>query len=382
MADPSTLNQSNTSTSNPNTIASTSTSSSIEKQQQEKNDGVSDKNNPNSTLLNHYNTIKSHLPNSISTRLPEEEKANETINSITNKLTTLTTNSTGQLNELKKTATTKYEELRGNSSIMRNKVGDKIELSKESFLTNAWSVENGTQVILNVSLNQISPLFFEILPPNSVFERRVPNVYFNLSVRPYTTPSTATTTSSVVWPILALVGPVAAGVSILAIPFVAIAAGGTALASLTGFGAQVSSAAVGSASTVTKLGTTGVALVGRASKLPGGEKVKSKLVDAGKKLLLGTGGELVREKVVKYMSGSGISTGVAAGVIGTAAISTDIEIESEERKRAKVLEERKGKKFEEVEVTGFELVQVLKCSTGKKNVDQVSFSFPFVHFSC
>lgn len=43
----------------------------------------------------------------------------------------------------------------------------------EKLLACAWSVENATEVGLNVSLNQVGPLLYQVVPPSALFERRV-----------------------------------------------------------------------------------------------------------------------------------------------------------------------------------------------------------------
>lgn len=66
----------------------------------------------------------------------------------------------------------------------------------------------------------------------------MPPLPFYLQVRAYSKEG-AYTPLSVAWPIVAVTGPIVATVSILAIPITAVAIGGSALASLLGFGSVV-----------------------------------------------------------------------------------------------------------------------------------------------
>lgn len=193
---------------------------------------------------------------------------------------------------------------------------------------------------------------YQVLLPGDTFSRRVPDIYFTLSLRPYTDPSTAYTNFSVAWPILALVGPVAAATSLLAIPFVALAAGGTALASLTGFGAAVvdgTAAAVGIAASSTK---TAASLAAKASVVPGGKKVRGKLIDAANSYKE-VAQELVRVQVVRYFA-----KGDAAILPADAAVH-----------RSAARAKRLAEVLVEVDVTGLDMEKVLRCKTGKKTTD-------------
>lgn len=159
-----------------------------------------------------------------------------------------------------------------------------------------------------------------------------------------------------------MAGPSVAAASLLAIPLVAIAAGGTALASLTAFGSSVGSAVVSTGSAVASSGSAAVGLAARAAALPGGAKVKGKLVDAAKSNF-GSRGEVLLPKVVRYFA-KGTATAAAGGVL-EAAGGKKVE------EGGKVKERKKGKKIDEVEVTGYELEKVLRCETGKSKVDKV-----------
>lgn len=170
-----------------------------------------------------------------------------------------------------------------------------------------------------------------------------------------------------------MAGPAVVVTSLLAIPFVALAVGGTALASLVGFGSTVSSGAaavggglVSATGAAVNGGKTLASLSAKASIIPGGAKLRGKLVDAAKEQrdkIQEVGTEIVRTRVVRYFS-----KGVAAGAIGGAALGGTTEQKEEE-------EEKKGKALEEIEVTGMDMVKVLKCETGHKKVDKVSISY-------
>lgn len=125
------------------------------------------------------------------------------------------------------------------------------------------------------------------------------------------------------------------------------------------------SAAVGG---VTSTSASAVAVVAKVSRLPGGTKVKGKLVEAAKNTVLGAGGEAVREKVVKYLGRGTAAATIVAGALGGTA---EEENRGREKERKELEERRKGKKFEEVEVTGYKLEDCLACKTGKKKVDNV-----------
>lgn len=193
------------------------------------------------------------------------------------------------------------------------------------------------------------------------------NLYYALQLRPWTGPDTAYSPWSVTWPILAVAGPSAAAVSLLAIPFVALAAGGTALASLTSFGSAVGSSAASTATAVTSAGASAAGLAARAAALPGGKKIKGRLVDAAKRNV-GEHGEVVTGKLVRYFAKPGAHAEGAAGE--TLAVESSTPSSRSSSKERKEQKRRQGKP-EEVDVTGFELEKVLKCETGKSKVDKV-----------
>jgi hypothetical protein len=124
--------------------------------------------------------------------------------------------------------------------------------------------------------------------------------------------------------------------------------GGSALASLTGFGSTVVAGSAAVSSTALKTTATLTSLAARASRVPYAGKVKTKLMDAAKKNLPVVVGE-----------------GLAGG--GTGVVRYFLRDKKEE---VEVKEARK--KGVEVDVTGFKLEDVLKCETGKKKVDKAS----------
>ena len=187
-------------------------------------------------------------------------------------------------------------------------------------------------------------------------------------MRPYTAPSTAYNAWSTTWPVLAITGPAVAVTSLLAIPFVAVAAGGTALASLTSIGSSIASGAAGAAESAAATAAAAAGFAAKASRVPGAGKVKGKLADAAKDLV----GERitpdkVQQHVVRYLARAG-GAGAAGAGAGAAEGPQLIEGESEE---AKVRRVKKEKKLEEVDVTGHDLEKVLKCDTGHSATDKV-----------
>ncbi|KAI5475075.1 hypothetical protein MNV49_001951 [Pseudohyphozyma bogoriensis] len=298
---------------------------------------------PAASWSTHYSTLVSKLPATVSSRLPSAQQAETHVGALQSRFA-----------ETGRAAKVNWDKVKDNPAWKQ--AGEKMD--PERLCTQAWSVTNCTQIPVNLSLNQVGPLMYQVLFPNDTFERRVPNVWFDLSLRPYTSPATAHTSLSVALPIIAVTGPVVAATSLLLVPFAALAVGGTALASLTGFGAAV---AEGAGAVVAAGGSavgTAAGVVAKAAHLPGGNKVKGKLVEAGEKAF---GGPLtamgVGQRVVKYLKKGGAAAGA-----GVAAVE-------EERGRKKGREEKR-ESFAEVEVTGLELEKVLKAETGKKRVDK------------
>lgn len=101
----------------------------------------------------HYTTVSSHLPTFISSHLPPTDEAISTISTLSTRLTTQTI-------ELSRNASVKLDKLRGASSVGLEGAGKRFDgfkegLNADRFLTQAYSIENGTQIALNVSLNQV-----------------------------------------------------------------------------------------------------------------------------------------------------------------------------------------------------------------------------------
>ncbi|GAA5892241.1 hypothetical protein JCM8208_001490 [Rhodotorula glutinis] len=301
-----------------------------------------------------YDGIAAKLPTAVSSRLPSSAAAATAVASAQDQLSTLSKSSKQRFNEMSRTAS--------------QKAGQMSQSSKEQWLAKAWSVTNETQIPLNVALCQVGPLYYEVLAPEATFERRVPNLWFSLEVRPYTAPSTAYNAWSTTWPVLAITGPAVAVTSLLAIPFVAVAAGGTALASLTSIGSSIASGAAGAAESAAATAAAAAGFAAKASRVPGAGKVKGKLADAAKDLV---GERLtpdkVQQHVVRYLARAG-GAGAAAGAGAGAAEGPQlIEGESE---AAQVRRVKKEKKLEEVDVTGHDLEKVLKCETGHAATDK------------
>ncbi|GAA5867782.1 hypothetical protein JCM1840_006691 [Sporobolomyces johnsonii] len=294
-----------------------------------------------------YDALQSKLPDGLARRLPSSSDAQLALATTSTKLTAFGSSVSSTSKEWSQLGKKRFD-----------------KLAPDQLCQCAWSVRNETQVPVNVSLNQVGPLYYQVLLPNDTFERRTPNLWYSLEVRPYTSPSTAYTQWSAAWPILCVAGPSVALASLLAIPFVAVAAGGTALASLTAFGSSVAAGASAAGSAVTGTVGTAAGLAAKATSLPGGSRVKGKLVDAAKKVVgdnLST--HKVQEKVVRYLIRGAGAAGAAGVAEGRGAGQGQGTIEGGERRR-------KDKKLDEVDVTGFEMDQVLKCATGDKKVDQ------------
>ena len=159
-----------------------------------------------------YDALSSKLPDAISKRLPTSTEAQSS------------------LDTLSKNVTERYDSaVSGTKKLGETSKANYARLSARTFASNAWSISNETQVPINVALGQVGPLMYEVILPGETFARRVPNVWFWAEVRPRTSPSSEYNAWSATWPCLAIAGPSAAIASLLAIPFVAVAAGGSAL---------------------------------------------------------------------------------------------------------------------------------------------------------
>lgn len=193
------------------------------------------------------------------------------------------------------------------------------------------------------------------------------NLWFSLEIRPYTSPSSAYNGWSATWPILCVTGPAVAVTSLLAIPFVAAAAGGTALASLTTFGSSIVSGAGAAAESVGAAAATAAGLATKANAIPGASRVKGRLADAARDLV---GEHISREKVqqhvVRYLTQGGKGKGKEEAV--SVGLIEDAQVQEVEKTRERA---RKEKKLDEVDVTGFDVEKVLACATGHAGVDKV-----------
>ncbi|GAA5860212.1 hypothetical protein JCM3774_000345, partial [Rhodotorula dairenensis] len=331
-----------------------------------------------------YDSTLSKLPPAIATRLPTSESAAKSIALAQDKLAGFGEAGKQQWTDASRFAAAQATALR--TAAARNGP------HSVEWLKQAWSVTNETQVPLNVSLNQVGPLYFEVVAPGDTFERRIPNVWHLLEVRPYTSPSTAYNAWSTTWPILCVTGPAVAATSLLAIPIIAVAAGGSALASLTAFGssvgAAVSSATAGAVEGVSATAATVTAVAAKASRLPGASHVRGKLADAARNLVRDqVGRQEVQQRVIRYLTntaGAGAAAAAAGGRHAGPGASTEaaetetVEYEESQQERVKLdlggeavrTRGSTGKKLDEVDVTGHDMERVLTCSTGNTTVDK------------
>jgi hypothetical protein len=217
-------------------------------------------------------------------------------------------------------------------------------------------------------------------------------VWHLLEVRPYTSPSTAYNAWSTTWPILCVTGPAVAATSLLAIPIMAVAAGGSALASLSAFGSSigtaVSSATAGAVEGVSATAATVTAAAAKANRLPGASRVRGKLADAARNLVRDqVGRQEVQQRVVRYLTTAtgGAGAAAAAGGRDTAGHAEEDGTEHEQPEPTvsylggEPVQTRgnTGKKLDEVDVTGHDIERVLTCSTGDATIDKVRFSLFF-----
>ena len=219
---------------------------------------------------------------------------------------------------------------------------------------------------------------------------RAANVWHLLEVRPYTSPSTAYNAWSTTWPILCVTGPAVAATSLLAIPIMAVAAGGSALASLSAFsssiGTAVSSATAGAVEGVSATAATVTAAAAKANRLPGASRVRGKLADAARNLVRDqVGRQEVQQRVIRYLTtATGGAAAAAAGGRDAAGHAEEDGTEQHEQPEpttpylgGEPVQTRgsTGKKLDEVDVTGHDMERVLTCSTGNSTIDKVRFSF-------
>ncbi|GAA5952976.1 hypothetical protein JCM8115_002399 [Rhodotorula mucilaginosa] len=320
-----------------------------------------------------YDSTLRKLPPAIATRLPTSETAASSVALAQDKLT--------GLGEASKQS---WEVVAQKANGLRQAAQARTGPASVEWLRQAWSVTNETQVPLNISLNQVGPLYFQVVAPGDTFERRIPNVWHLLEVRPYTSPSTAYNAWSTTWPILCVTGPAVAATSLLAIPIMAVAAGGSALASLSAFGSSigtaVSSATAGAVEGVSATAATVTAAAAKANRLPGASRVRGKLADAARKLVREqVGRQEVQQRVVRYLTTAtgGAGAAAAAGGRDTAGHAEEDGTEHEQPEPTvsylggEPVQTRgnTGKKLDEVDVTGHDIERVLTCSTGNATID-------------
>ncbi|GAA5856468.1 hypothetical protein JCM8547_008757 [Rhodosporidiobolus lusitaniae] len=314
-----------------------------------------------------YDALNAKLPGKFSNSLPSSSTVAAGATLASDRLSTLSATGRKQLGELGRASSQRASEIGTASSASANKFREmsaqKLKDSQEAWLSCCYSVTNETQVALNVALCQVGPLYYEVIAPGDTFERRIPNLPFALELRPF--PESPYNSWSTTWPVLAVTGPVVAAASLLAIPFVAVAAGGSALASLTGIGSSIAAGATATAESVTASAATATALVAKASSLPGARHVKTKLSDAARKAV---GEHISRDKiqehVVRYITERGVAAG--AGAATEAEVRRITDAEDGDRKK----KQRREGKVDEVEVTGLDVEKVLRCETGKSAVDK------------
>lgn len=116
------------------------------------------------------------------------------------------------------------------------------------------------------------------------------------------------------------------------------------MASLLGFGSAAADVVVGTTAGVASIGKTAAMVGAKASLVPGGSKLRTKLIDAANNARFSVQ-EKVRVRVVKYFD------------------------QTPELLEEKIVEKKKVK-LGEVEITGYPIEKVLRCETGKKKVDK------------
>lgn len=172
----------------------------------------------------------------------------------------------------------------------------------------------------------------------------------------------------------------------------AVAAGGSALASLSAFGSSigtaVSSATAGAVEGVSATAATVTAAAAKANRLPGASRVRGKLADAARNLVRDqVGRQEVQQRVVRYLTTAtgGAGAAAAAGGRDTAGHAEEDGTEHEQPEPTvsylggEPVQTRgnTGKKLDEVDVTGHDIERVLTCSTGDATIDKVRFSLFF-----
>lgn len=96
-----------------------------------------------------YDKAVAALPTSIASRLPTSTIAAEHVGALSDKVATLSASGKDQLGELSRSGSKKVNQLRARAT-------GRLSEASEDVFANAWSVTNGTNVALNISLNQVS----------------------------------------------------------------------------------------------------------------------------------------------------------------------------------------------------------------------------------
>lgn len=97
----------------------------------------------------HYDRAAAMLPQAISSRLPTSQVAASHVSQLSDKLGTLSSQAKEQAGTLSRTASERAQGVRA-------KAGERYGKVEDDVLSQAWSVTNGTNVALNISLNQVS----------------------------------------------------------------------------------------------------------------------------------------------------------------------------------------------------------------------------------
>lgn len=113
-----------------------------------------------------YEAARSSLPSGIQSRLPTSAEAAQHVSTISDKIDVLAAQGKDRLAQFSKTSSIKAETWRNQANAVRLS-------TDQSVLSKAWSVTNETNVALNLSLNQVGPIFYATVLPNETFERRV-----------------------------------------------------------------------------------------------------------------------------------------------------------------------------------------------------------------
>lgn len=132
----------------------------------------------------------------------------------------------------------------------------------------------------------------------------------------------------------------------------------------------------GTAEAVTGSVAAVASFAAKANRIPGSGKVRGKLVDAAKKSVGAKASDRnLQESIVRYITSSVGGAGAAGAAKGKEKLA-ELRHKEEEETEQKFLAEnerrRERKELDEIDVTGHELDQVLRCETGDKKLDKVS----------